>query len=519
MYDRLKHERGPRQKRSGFCRLVGSGAGLTAAIEIGDYHHQGMLDPSTWRTIDWPADHPPLLVVVVDTEAEFDWSARSGRAEPPGRRLSNARSRTQPLFERYGIRPTLVLDYPVSSTPEGYEFIRDLHRSGACEIGAHLQPWDNPPLVEQTTDENSFPGNLPFELEREKLIQLTHTICANIGVRPRIYKAGRYGVGHGTASILAELGYEIDVSVHPGTNFSTQFGPDFSQCGARPYWFGSNPALLEIPLSIGYAGLLANTGGLAYTLTMNERLKALHVPGILAHLRLLERIILTPEGISFDEQRRLTRALAAQRPPRLQLHLSQPLARARQHALCPQSRPISARSCDGSSSISTSSLGRSAGGPRRRLKSRRLRSNRARPMRQPLVLPAMPARAGSGDRGHRAVPSVRARPGPGRHRRWSRNRCCCRRRCRGPASRRRSTRCAGIARPETFRRHVLALVAAADRNIRTMAGWPRESAGAGLRPARRDCPCSPRPRQTPPPAIAGTAPRAPAAALPRSARW
>jgi hypothetical protein len=42
---------------------------------------------------------------------------------------------------------------------------------------------------------------------------------------------------------------------------------------------------------------------------MNERLKALHVPGILARLRLVERITLTPEGISFDEQRRLTRAL------------------------------------------------------------------------------------------------------------------------------------------------------------------------------------------------------------------
>ncbi len=48
---------------------------------------------------------------------------------------------------------------------------------------------------------------------------------------------------------------------------------------------------------------------MAYTLTMNERLKALHVPGILARLRLVERITLTPEGISFEEQRRLTRAL------------------------------------------------------------------------------------------------------------------------------------------------------------------------------------------------------------------
>ncbi len=164
-------------------------------------------------------------------------------------------------------------------------------------------------MVEQTTDENSYPGNLPFELEREKLVQLTRSIENNIGVRPRIYKAGRYGVGRATAHILAELGYEIDVSVVPGTNLSCKFGPDFSRCRASPYWFGKEPPLLEIPLSIGYTGLLADTGSVAYTLTMNEGLKAFHVPGILARLGVVERITLTPEGISFEEQRRLTRAL------------------------------------------------------------------------------------------------------------------------------------------------------------------------------------------------------------------
>jgi hypothetical protein len=266
-----------------------------------------MLDPSTWTIIDWPADYPPIIVVVVDTEAEFDWSG--GRRQAMGVTSVKRQVQTQTIFERRGVRPTFVLDYPVSSTPEGYEFISDLYRSGACEIGAHLQPWDNPPFVEQTTDENSYPGNLPFELEREKLVRLTQVIDQNIGVRPRIYKAGRYGVGHATTQILGELGYEIDVSVVPGTDLSPQFGPNFTRCGARPYWFGAGAALLEIPLSVGYTGLLAAAEPLAWVLTMNERLKALHVPGILARLGIVERITLTPEGISFEEQRRLTRAL------------------------------------------------------------------------------------------------------------------------------------------------------------------------------------------------------------------
>lgn len=261
--------------------------------------------------IDWPADHPPMVVVIVDTEAEFDWVHQASR-RAMGVTSVKGQTQTQTIFERYRIRPTFVLDYPVSSTPEGYEVIRDLYQSGACEIGAHLQPWDNPPFVEETTDRNSYPGNLSFELEREKLVQLTRIIRHNVGVQPRIYKAGRYGVGPATAQILAELGYEIDVSVVPGTDLTGKFGPDFSHCGARPYWFGSAPALLEIPLSIGYTGLLAPAGSLAHILTMNERLKALHVPGILAHLHLVERITLTPEGVSFDEQRRLTRALLRQ---------------------------------------------------------------------------------------------------------------------------------------------------------------------------------------------------------------
>ena len=49
------------------------------------------------------------------------------------------------------------------------------------------------------------------------------------------------------------MGRALDVL--PGTDLRWQLGPDFSKCPAHPYWFGINPALLEIPLSIGYAAL------------------------------------------------------------------------------------------------------------------------------------------------------------------------------------------------------------------------------------------------------------------------
>ena len=266
-----------------------------------------MLNPSTFRTLRWPASQPPLLVVVVDTESEFDWSQQQRRSTAV--KSVGQQALAQAIFSRFGVRPTYVLDYPVSSTPEGYAPIREFLAADACEIGAHLQPWDTPPIVEEATERNSFPGNLPPELERSKLARLTETIEANLGRRPRIYKAGRYGVGHQTAALLAELGYEIDTSVLPGTDLSHMHGPDFSECGAEPYWFGDAPRLLELPLTIGFVGLLAPFSRYIRRVTTQPLLAASHFPGVLARLRLFERITLTPEGITFEEQRRLTEAL------------------------------------------------------------------------------------------------------------------------------------------------------------------------------------------------------------------
>ena len=267
-----------------------------------------MIDAGIRELIAWPTAQQPMLAVVVDTEAEFDWVSSRSRCAA-GVASVKALRQVQPIFERYNVRPTFVVDYPVSTIPEGYEVIRDFYQSGVCEVGAHLHPWDAPPFVEEITDRNSYPGNLAPTVEREKLVRLTAAIIQNIGIQPRIYKAGRYGVGLATPRILAELGYEIDASVLPGTDLHWELGPDFSKCPAHPYWFGTDPTLLELPLSIGYTGLLAGFPAIAWPLTKHPFFKALRLPGVLARLRLLDRVVLTPEGITFEEQRRLTRAM------------------------------------------------------------------------------------------------------------------------------------------------------------------------------------------------------------------
>ena len=190
-------------------------------------------DPS-WRALDLPADWPPTLVVVVDTEEEFDWNAPFD---------SNSRSTAnilcqplaQEIMDRYGVVPTYVVDYPVADTPEAASVLRTIADDGRCEIGAHLHPWVCPPHGEAVNAYNSFPGNLPPALEREKLARLTARIEEAFGRQPTVYKAGRYGLGPATFAMLPDLGFRLDASVVPHTDFSDAGGPDFTGFPAGPF--------------------------------------------------------------------------------------------------------------------------------------------------------------------------------------------------------------------------------------------------------------------------------------------
>jgi hypothetical protein len=263
--------------------------------------------PTINRVAAPPAGAPKLLVVV-DTEEEFDWSKPHSRAETRVDHIKH-QDRAQNIFERYGVRPTYVVDYPVASQEAGYQPLRDWLVGDKCQIGAHLHPWVNPPFDEELSLGNSYPGNLPPALEKAKLACLTTLIEANFGVRPTIYRAGRYGIGPATGAILEELGYEIDSSVVPYTNFRRDQGPDFSDFDTGPFWFGPKERVLEMPLTVAWYGQLNGFGKQLQPFLMSTLGLALHLPGLLARSRLLERIRLTPEGASFAELKRLLDAM------------------------------------------------------------------------------------------------------------------------------------------------------------------------------------------------------------------
>jgi glycosyltransferase involved in cell wall biosynthesis len=252
------------------------------------------------------AARQPLLVTTVDAEEDFDWNRPFSRSAT---KVTSIRSQhlAHRVFEQFGVVPTYMVDYPVASKPEGRDPLLDLLKDGRCDIGAQLHPWVTPPFVERISTRNSYQGNLPAELELAKMRVLTAEIENAFGIRPRIFRAGRYGAGPNTAGFLCQLGYQVDSSVLPCWSFPHGSGPDFRERTAWPYWIDQNRNLLELPIS---AAIVGHASTLPRRLTapiFGEMSDRLGFPSALAMLGLLERIKLTPEGITLEEAKRLVR--------------------------------------------------------------------------------------------------------------------------------------------------------------------------------------------------------------------
>jgi hypothetical protein len=249
-----------------------------------------------------------MLLVVVDTEEEFDWQGKFDRSNTTVEAMERI-GEFQSICDSFGIRPTYVIDYPIVSQEQGRRDLLEFFHSGRAQIGAHLHPWVSPPFNEEVSVLHSYPGNLERGLEFEKLKQLTEAIQQQFGTRPEMYKAGRYGFGPNTAGILSELGYSIDLSASPPRDFSDECGPDYTRFSSRPYWFGEK--LLGFPLTGAYVGFLPHdVARIIYLKAKQPSLEWAHLPGVLARLKAVDRLQLSPEGgYDLADLKRLTRHL------------------------------------------------------------------------------------------------------------------------------------------------------------------------------------------------------------------
>lgn len=255
-----------------------------------------LLDPPTASARARFADDEPRFILTVDTEEDFDWDQPLSRDSHDTRHVPKLR-KFQQFCENEGVVPVYLVDWPIATSRTARDILREPVLAGRAEIGVQLHPWVNPPFQEEVTQGNSYAGNLPPELEEEKLVALRDAIEENFGVAPLIYRAGRYGLGPNTAQLLAIHGIAIDTSVRPLFDYSSAGGPDYRGHPLQPYWVDEERTLLELPLTTTFWGMLRRQGDFIYPRLW--RMPSLR--GALARLGLLERVPLTPEGVSVEE--------------------------------------------------------------------------------------------------------------------------------------------------------------------------------------------------------------------------
>lgn len=253
-----------------------------------------------------------LVCITIDTE-EDNW----GKYGSSGATVANIGElpRLQAVFDRWGARPTYLVNYPPLQDDVSLRVLSALAERVDVEIGAHCHPWNTPPTNAEG-ERNSMMFRHSRQANHAMIQAVRERLVAELGVTPASFRAGRWGFGTSVAEALVSLDFSIDCSVSPFIDWSPYGGPDFSNALPTPYRFSpSRPlvpdaagTLVEMPTTIGFL-----RGGHVRSARMRTRLERsplarLKIVGALDRLNLLARRWLSPEVSSADTMVRLSDA-------------------------------------------------------------------------------------------------------------------------------------------------------------------------------------------------------------------
>jgi hypothetical protein len=263
------------------------------------------------------------FIVTVDTEEAGLWSGQFQAIYDDVSHIKEI-SRVQEIFDRYGIRPSYLLDYPIASHRESYGILKKIFSNGRCEIGAHMHPWCNPPFEEEKSPRNSFFCNLDASLQERKLKELTGVIRDNFGISPSVFRAGRFGFSEDQARLLASFGYTVDSSVTPFLDWREDDGPSFEGKPFVPYWLGGEAGrgdILEIPVSVGFnRSNFELCSAVFNSLKSSAFARSVHMIGILDRTSIMEKIVLTPESVGLKRLKDLACTYSRKKIPVLNMY-------------------------------------------------------------------------------------------------------------------------------------------------------------------------------------------------------
>jgi hypothetical protein len=169
----------------------------------------------------------------------------------------------QPLFNKYGMCPTYLLNNVVIEDEQSCDILKQL--PGKYELGTHLHP----EFIEPMKTQHDYSGKrgaancceYSAEIEYGKLENITRLFEKQFGYSPTSFRAGRFSAGPSTIDSLASLGYLVDTSVTPNVKWNDKSrinALDYTECPEQPYYVASGKypersnegSILEVPVTI-----------------------------------------------------------------------------------------------------------------------------------------------------------------------------------------------------------------------------------------------------------------------------
>lgn len=242
------------------------------------------------------------LIVTIDTEEEGLWNGSFKERENTVQNINGVPA-FQAVCNNLGIKPVYLVNTPVLNNDRAVTILREISEQNDCEIGTHIHPWNTPPVASGTTAHSSYLCNLPTDMQERKVAHVTQHIKERFGRTPTSFRAGRYGLDDKGVKILKDLGYRIDSSVCPFTDYSADGGPNFEGFPDSPYYLGDSlrhptndiSSLLEVPVSFGFNWTNFYQADRIHRFTGHSLAKKFRIRGILDRAGILKKYKFSPE--------------------------------------------------------------------------------------------------------------------------------------------------------------------------------------------------------------------------------
>lgn len=201
------------------------------------------------------------FIITIDVEGDNVWKYTPEKEKLLLPETKNAEyiERFQILCNKYGFKPTYLVDYEMAKSKVFVDFGREVLKHHEAEIGMHMHAFSTPPFYDLKNMSGrglAFAGEYPQRVLYNKMEYMTKLLEDTFQIPITSHRGGRWYLDNRVLAILERLGYWVDCSVTPGIDWSGTKGQTKEGRGSnykkyinKPYRI-RNSSMWELPVTI-----------------------------------------------------------------------------------------------------------------------------------------------------------------------------------------------------------------------------------------------------------------------------